>query len=278
MDLAAKYLDEIKRQLHGHKRLAESAMSQLNDEQFFTAIDPESNSVAIIVKHISGNAHSRFSDFLISDGEKPNRLRDREFEIDSSATRTDIMHYWEKGWAIVFATIDSLQPADIERTITIRQEPHTVMQALNRALAHYAQHTGQIVFLAKHLRSSQWETLSIPRGKSEEYKVARAGTNAAVIRTNRMRNDLAFVFMVFGSVEFRLHLFSPEPPRKVSGFLSEASQSFAVLRCLRLCSGQTPSAVTKETCCLSGSLLNHGMFSERSLLPRDHSSGMPDGA
>jgi hypothetical protein len=178
MDLAAKYLDEIKRQLHGHKRLAESAMSQLNDEQFFTAIDPESNSVAIIVKHISGNAHSRFSDFLISDGEKPNRLRDREFEIDSSATRTDIMHYWEKGWAIVFATIDSLQPADIERTITIRQEPHTVMQALNRALAHYAQHTGQIVFLAKHLRSSQWETLSIPRGKSEEYKVARAGTNA----------------------------------------------------------------------------------------------------
>jgi len=178
MDLAAKYLDEIKRQLHGHKRLAESAMSQLNDEQFFTAIDPESNSVAIIVKHISGNAHSRFSDFLISDGEKPDRLRDREFEIESTTNRTDIMHYWENGWAIVFTTIDSLQPADAERIVTIRQEPHTVMQALNRALAHYAQHTGQIVFLAKHLRSSQWQTLSIPRGKSEEYKVARAGTNA----------------------------------------------------------------------------------------------------
>jgi uncharacterized protein DUF1572 len=176
-DFAASYLSEILRQLRGHKRMAESAMAQLTDEQFFAAIDPESNSVAVLAKHIAGNARSRFSDFLTSDGEKPDRFRDREFEIDEGSTRSQIMRYWEEGWTIVFTTFDSLKAQDVERTVTIRQEPHTVMQALNRALAHYAQHIGQIVFLAKHLRSSEWETLTIPRGKSEEYKVARPGTN-----------------------------------------------------------------------------------------------------
>ena len=170
-DFASHYLEEIGRQLRGHKRMAEAAMAQLDDKQFFTTIDPESNSVAIIVKHIAGNARSRFADFLISDGEKPDRHRDREFEMATNATREEVMRWWEEGWAIVFATLASLQPEDVQRTITIRNEPHTVVQAFNRALGHYAQHIGQIVFLAKHLRSSQWKTLSIPRGQSENFKV-----------------------------------------------------------------------------------------------------------
>ena len=170
-EIASHYLDEIRRQLRGHKRMAESAMTQLDDKEFFATIDPESNSVAILAKHIAGNARSRFTDFLSTDGEKPDRFRDQEFEISANTSREEVMRWWEEGWSIVFSTLDSLKPEDVSRTITIRQEPHTVMQALNRALGHYAQHVGQIVLLAKHLRSSQWRTLSIPRGKSEEYKV-----------------------------------------------------------------------------------------------------------
>jgi len=169
-DLATHYLDEIKRQLRGHKRMAESAMAQLEDKDFFTTIDPEANSIAVLVKHIAGNARSRFTDFLTSDGEKPDRFRDREFELTAETTRKEVLRWWEEGWSHVFGTLDSLKPEDLLRTVTIRQEPHTVLQALNRALAHYAQHIGQIVFLAKHLRSEQWKTLSIPRGKSEDYK------------------------------------------------------------------------------------------------------------
>jgi hypothetical protein len=174
-DLRAQYLEEIKRQLRGHKRMADAAMAQLADQDFFVVIDPESNSIATLVKHIAGNARSRFSDFLSTDGEKPDRFRDQEFEISPATTREEVLGWWEKGWEIIFGTLDSLKPEDIERTVTIRNEPHTVLQALNRALAHYAQHVGQIVFLAKHLRSSEWKTLSIPRGKSEEFKVSKVG-------------------------------------------------------------------------------------------------------
>ena len=169
-EITSLYLDEIRRQLRGHKRMAESAMAQLEDKDFFATIDPEANSVAVLVKHIAGNARSRFRDFLTSDGEKPDRFRDQEFEMSASTTREEVMRWWEEGWSTVFSTLDSLKAEDVSRTVTIRQEPHTVMQAFNRALAHYAQHIGQIVFLSKHLRSSQWQTLSIPRGKSEEYK------------------------------------------------------------------------------------------------------------
>jgi len=171
-DLAQHYLDEIRRQLRGHKRMAENGMAQLEDKDFFTALDAEGNSIAIIVKHIAGNARSRFTDFLTSDGEKPDRYRDREFAVTPETTRAEVLGWWEEGWSHVFGALDSLKPEELLRTVTIRQEPHTVMQALNRALAHYAQHIGQIVFLAKHLRGSQWKTLSIPRGKSEEYKTA----------------------------------------------------------------------------------------------------------
>jgi len=171
-EIAQHYLEEIHRQMRGHKRAAENAMAQLEDRDFFTVIDPEANSIAILVKHIAGNARSRFRDFLTSDGEKPDRFRDQEFEVTPQTTREEVLRWWEQGWSQVFTTLDSLKPEDLGRTVTIRQEPHTVLQALNRALAHYAQHIGQVVFLAKHLRSSQWKTLSIPRGKSEEYKTA----------------------------------------------------------------------------------------------------------
>ena len=169
-ELATHYLDEARRQMRGHKRMGEGAMAQLRDEDFFVTLDPESNSVAILVKHLAGNMRSRFTDFLTSDGEKPNRFRDQEFELTPTTTRADVMQWWEEGWACVFGAIESLKPEDVMRTVTIRAEPHTVLQAINRQIAHYAAHTGQIVFLAKHLRSSEWKTLTIPRGKSEEFK------------------------------------------------------------------------------------------------------------
>jgi Protein of unknown function (DUF1572) len=176
-DLAAHYLDEAHRQMRGHKRLAEAAMAQLKDEELFSVLDPESNSVAVIVKHMAGNMRSRFTDFLTTDGEKPDRFRDQEFELSPATTRTDLTKWWEEGWARVFAAIESLQPGDILRMVTIRGEPHTVLQAVNRQIAHYAYHTGQIVFLGKHIRSSGWKTLSIPRGKSENYKTASPKPN-----------------------------------------------------------------------------------------------------
>jgi hypothetical protein len=170
LDLAAHYLDEARRQMRGHKRMGEAAMAQLRDEDFLVTLDPEANSIAILVKHLAGNMRSRFTDLLTSDGEKPDRFRDREFEITAATTRADIMRWWEEGWTCVLGTIEALKPADVLRTVTIRNEPHTVLQAINRQIAHYAQHIGQIIFLAKHLRSTEWKTLSIPRGKSEEFK------------------------------------------------------------------------------------------------------------
>jgi hypothetical protein len=170
IDLAAHYLDEARRQMRGHKLMGEGAMSQLKDEGFFVTLDPESNSIAILVKHLAGNMRSRFTDFLTTDGEKPDRFRDREFELTPATTRADVMRWWDEGWSCVFTAIDALKPEDVMRTVTIRGEPHTVLQALNRQIAHYSQHVGQIVFLAKHFRSSEWKTLSIPRGKSEQFK------------------------------------------------------------------------------------------------------------
>ena len=173
-DAANHYLEEARRQLRGHKRMGEGAMNQLRDEDFFVTLDPESNSVAVIVKHVAGNMRSRFTDFLTSDGEKPDRFRDREFEISPATTRGEVMTWWEEGWTCVFAAMDSLTPEDVLGSVTIRGEPHTVLQAINRQIAHYAQHIGQIVFLAKHLRSADWKTLSIPRGKSEEFNQKKA--------------------------------------------------------------------------------------------------------
>jgi hypothetical protein len=170
VDFPAHYLEEARRQMRGQKRMGEGAMAQLGDDEFFLTLDPESNSVAILVKHLAGNMRSRFTDFLMSDGEKPDRFRDREFEVSGTTTRAEVMRWWEDGWSCVLAAIETLKPEDVSRTVTIRGEPHTVLQAINRQIAHYAAHIGQIVFLAKHLRSSKWKTLTIPRGKSEEFK------------------------------------------------------------------------------------------------------------
>jgi uncharacterized protein DUF1572 len=173
LDLATHYLDEIRRQFRGHKRLGEGAIAQLQDKDLFVTLDPEANSIAIIVKHLAGNMRSRFTGFLTTDGEKPDRHRDSEFEL-SASTREEFMRWWEEGWSRVFSAVDALQPEDVTRTVTIRGEPHTVLQAINRQVAHYAYHVGQIVFLAKHFRSSQWTSLSVPRGKSEEFNARMA--------------------------------------------------------------------------------------------------------
>lgn len=168
-EMGSRYLDEARRSLRGNKRLAEGALAQVSDEEFFRSLDDgESNSIAVIVKHIGGNARSRFTDLLSSDGEKPWRKRDSEFEIHPSDTRAGLMERWESGYQTVFDSIASLTAGDLTRTVTIRGEPHSVLQAIHRATAHYAYHVGQIVFLAKHWRGKAWKTLSIPRGKSED--------------------------------------------------------------------------------------------------------------
>ncbi len=182
LEVSKHYLEEVRRQLAGHKRLGEGALLQLKDEEFFVGLDQESNSVAVIVKHIAGNMRSRFTDFLTTDGEKPDRHRDQEFELTAATTRTDVMRWWDNGWAIVFSAIDPLKPEDVMRTVTIRNEPHTVLQAINRQVAHYAQHIGQIVFLAKHFRSSEWKTLSIARGKSQDFAAVTDKYEKGVLR------------------------------------------------------------------------------------------------
>lgn len=154
-----------------YKTLAERAMAQCPDEDLFTALDAESNSIAIIVKHMAGNMRSRWRDFLTTDGEKPDRNRDTEFE-NPPATRKELLELWERGWKYVFGAMGALSDADLTKTITIRTTPHSVMQAITRQVAHYAHHVGQIVFLAKHFAvkaSGKWESLSVPRGKSSQF-------------------------------------------------------------------------------------------------------------
>src|SRR5881396_3013210 len=134
-DLASAYLDEARRSFRGHKRLAEGAIAQVSDDQLFHQLDPEANSIAIVMKHIAGNQRSRFTDFLTTDGEKPDRQRDTEFEMLARPSREELMRMWEEGWQIVFSAIESLRPEDFSRTVTIRGEPHTVLQAINRQVA-----------------------------------------------------------------------------------------------------------------------------------------------
>lgn len=169
-ETGSAYLDEMRRGFSGHKRLAEGALEQLRDEELFLQLDEEANSVGILIKHIGGNLRSRFTDFLISDGEKPDRNRDQEFVLGHAARRAELMRMWEEGWAAVFKALDELRPEDIAvRKVTIRQQPHTVMQALNRAFGHISYHVGQIVLLAKHIRGKDWKTLSVPRGKTDQF-------------------------------------------------------------------------------------------------------------
>ena len=160
------YLDDARKAMRAYKKLAEKALDQLQDDEFFVTLDEESNSIAVVMKHIAGNMFSRWTDFLTTDGEKPNRNRDMEFVIGRNTTKDAVLDYWERGWQCVFAALDPLQVDDLEKRVFIRGEEHTVVQAINRQLMHYAYHIGQIVYLAKHFRATDWNSLSIPRNRS----------------------------------------------------------------------------------------------------------------
>ncbi|MGC2300480.1 MAG: DUF1572 domain-containing protein [Acidobacteriaceae bacterium] len=178
LQFTTSYLEDARTLFAYYKKLGERAMNQLTDSQLFTTLDGEANSIAIIVKHMSGNMLSRWTDFLTTDGEKPTRNRDSEFEAPP-ATRAALLATWESGWACLFAALEPLTDADLTRTVTIRGEAHSVMQAINRQLAHYPHHIGQIVLLAKHFTGDRWQTLSVPRKGSAEFnrKVAAGETS-----------------------------------------------------------------------------------------------------
>lgn len=168
LNFTTSYLEDALSVFRYYKKLGERAMEQVADADLFTAIDAEANSIAVIVKHMAGNMRSRWTDFLATDGEKPDRNRDSEFEAPP-ATRQAVMQLWEEGWDRVFTALDPLVDEDLDRTVTIRGEAHSVMQAINRQLAHYPHHIGQIVLLAKHFAADRWQSLSIPRNRSAEF-------------------------------------------------------------------------------------------------------------
>jgi uncharacterized damage-inducible protein DinB len=166
--LTTAYLEDSLSLFRYYKNLAERAMAQVSDEHLSTVLDDEMNSIAVVVKHMAGNMRSRWTDFLISDGEKPDRDRDMEF-VTHLGGREEVLAMWEAGWDCVFAALGPLTEADLQRTVAIRGEAHSVMQAINRQVAHYSYHCGQIVLLAKHFGNEQWKSLSVPRNKSSEF-------------------------------------------------------------------------------------------------------------
>jgi hypothetical protein len=178
LEFTTSYLQDSLTLFRFYKKLAERAMEQVTDEQLFASIDAENNSIGIVVKHMAGNMRSRWTDFLTTDGEKPNRDRDMEF-VSPPATREALLQVWEDGWARVFEALEPLSDADMGRTVTIRGEAHSVMQAINRQVAHYAHHTGQIVMLAKHFAGSGWQSLSIPRNRSADFNTRVASGQAS---------------------------------------------------------------------------------------------------
>ena len=165
---STSYLEDSLSLFRYYKKLGEGAIEQVTDEHLFATLDPEMNSIAVMLKHMAGNMRSRWTDFLTTDGEKPDRNRDTEFEAPPTS-RAELLVLWNRGWDIVFAALAPLSEVDLGRTVMIRNEPHSVMQAINRQLAHYSYHIGQIVFLAKHLNASGWKSLSVPRNKSAEF-------------------------------------------------------------------------------------------------------------
>jgi hypothetical protein len=178
MQFTTSYLEDSLAVFRYYKRLAERAMEQVTDEQLFATLDDEANSIAVVVKHMAGNMRSRWSNFLTTDGEKPDRDRDAEF-VDPPATRKALLDVWEDGWARLFSALEPLTDADLGRTVTIRGEAHSVMQAINRQVAHYPHHVGQIVLLAKHFACERWESLSVPRNKSAEFNKRVAAGEAS---------------------------------------------------------------------------------------------------
>jgi hypothetical protein len=171
-DAADLLIAELRLEAGRYKELADKALAQVDDHGFFATLDPETNSLALVVKHVASNLISRWTDFYDTDGEKPTRHRDREFEVEPGDTRAALMARWEAGWQCLFSTLDAMTAADVARTVVIRSEPHTVVRAALRSLAHTASHVGQIVLLAKHERGAGWTSLSIPRGQSEQVNAA----------------------------------------------------------------------------------------------------------
>jgi uncharacterized damage-inducible protein DinB len=169
--IGSRYLTDLVRTFRNYKALGEGALKQVSDADLHRLIDPDANSIAVIVKHLAGNLRSRFTDFLTSDGEKPFRDRDAEFEMPDAASREVLLEWWEQAWAVTLSTVQSLTPEDLERTVTIRKEPFVVLEAVNRLVTHTAYHVGQIVLLAKHLAGPQWTSLSIPKGQSKQHTV-----------------------------------------------------------------------------------------------------------
>ena len=155
-----------------YKAIAEGAIAQIPEAKLFEVLDEESNSIAMLIKHLSGNLTSRWSDLLASDGDQPGRNREAEFRSHAEDTKENLMERWEAGWNCLFAALEKLQPEDLEKTVTIRAEPCTVLEAIHRGILHAAYHVGQIVLQAKHYTGGNWQSLSIPRGKSEEYRTA----------------------------------------------------------------------------------------------------------
>ena len=170
------YLSVAIADLRKYRRLAEAALRQVPEDRLFDTIGPESNSIAVVMKHIAGNMRSRWTSFLTADGEKPDRERDSEFEIGAADDAAAIRRRWDEGWELLFAALEPLTEADASRTITIRGEPHTVMEAIQRQLTHYAYHIGQIVFLARHAAGPRWHSLSIPKGQSKTFDVSKSGS------------------------------------------------------------------------------------------------------
>ncbi len=161
-------LDELVQLFRDHKQFAEKAVVQVSDEDLRKALHPETNSIAVIMKHIAGNLISRFTDFLTTDGEKPDRNRDNEF-VDDFRSRDELLNYWERGWKCVFSALAELTPADLEKIVTIRGEPHSVVKAVDRSIAHLAYHVGQIVLIARVHAGKNWNVMTIPRGGSDEF-------------------------------------------------------------------------------------------------------------
>ena len=181
--LGAHFLEDALKSFRDYKKLAEGALEQLDDAEFFRAIDDESNTIAVNMKHMAGNMLSRWTDFLTTDGEKANRERDMEFVMLPETTRADMVEFWERGWRCLFAAVEPLTADDLMRIVKIRGQDHTVVQAINRQIAHYAYHVGQIVYLAKHFKSSNWQTLSVPKNRSAEFnkyleEKVKSGTSA----------------------------------------------------------------------------------------------------
>lgn len=171
-DFRRHVLEDSLRGFRSSKKLADRALAQLTDDELFVSADAEANSVAIIMKHMAGNMRSRWTDFLTTDGEKPDRHRDEEFVIRDDDTAASVRERWEEGWRTVFDAVGSLAPDDCDRTVTIRGETHTVVEAIHRQLGHYAYHVGQIVHVARSLRGDGWQSLSIPRGESQAFNDA----------------------------------------------------------------------------------------------------------